>query len=57
MSNLLTSAEVAQRLRVRPATIRTYVSNGELKSVKLGRQHRFEESSVDDFIRKQKRSK
>lgn len=53
---MLTISEAAQRLGVRPATIRAWVFQRiHLDSVKVGRSVRIPEAAVDRFIRKNAR--
>ena len=47
---LLTTAEVAEILSVKPGTIRTWVWTGKIPSVKIGRLRRFLRSELDAWI-------
>jgi excisionase family DNA binding protein len=47
---LLTVDQLANFLQVCPETVRRYVRNGDIKSVKLGRSHRFSKEQIEDFI-------
>ena len=49
-SDLLTVAEVAQRLRVGPNTVRTMIQRRELRAVKLGKQWRIHAISVERLV-------
>lgn len=51
-SDLLTTAEVAEALRVTPATVTAYIRDGELKAVTLprGRGYRIHRSELDAFL-------
>lgn len=49
-SDLLTVAEVAQRLRVGPNTVRTMIARRELRAVKLGKQWRIHAISVEQLV-------
>lgn len=48
--NLLTTGEVAERLRLKPATIRSLVRSGNLSAIKIGTEYRFDESDLSSFI-------
>ena len=51
---LLTADETAERLRVCPATLSRLVRTGELPApVYVGRQRRFVESMLSDWLREQ----
>lgn len=47
---LLTVDQLANFLQVCPETVRRYIRNGDIKSVKLGRSHRFSKEQIEDFI-------
>jgi len=49
-SDLLTVAEVAQRLRIGPNTVRAMIARRELRAVKLGKQWRIHAISVDRLV-------
>lgn len=53
-SELLTAKEASAFLKVHLRTIYTYVREGQLRSINLGRTHRFSRSDLMGFIRKQK---
>ncbi len=48
--DLLTVAEVAQRLRVGPNTVRTMIARRELRAVKMGKQWRIHAISVERLV-------
>jgi excisionase family DNA binding protein len=48
---MLTVCQVAERLGVKPATVRLWISKRKLAHVKLSRAVRVQESEVDRFIR------
>jgi excisionase family DNA binding protein len=50
---LLTSSEVAERLRVNVATVRRYASNGALPAVRLGGAYRFPAARIEQLERGQ----
>lgn len=51
MGNTLTIAEVADRLRLHPATIRRYVRNGQLDAARLpGGGLRFDPADIDALL-------
>ena len=47
MSRLLTVAEVAQRLRLHPITIRRHIKSGRLPAMRIGRSVRVKEEDVE----------
>lgn len=49
-TQLLTVDQLAGFLQVCPETVRRYVRSGDIKSVKLGRSHRFSKEQIEDFI-------
>lgn len=46
----LTLSEVRKRLRICDATVRDLVKSGQLRTVRVGRQHRIPESFLADFV-------
>lgn len=52
MAKLLTTAEVAEQLRVTDGTVRKWVAAKRIPYVKLGSAVRFEQSSIDNWINK-----
>jgi excisionase family DNA binding protein len=51
LNMLLTINQVAQRFNLRPNTIRVWIMQGKLKSVKIGGARRIEESEADKLIK------
>lgn len=51
MSELLTVAEVAERLRLGKRTVERFVATGEIPSVKVGRRRLVYLESVERFLR------
>jgi excisionase family DNA binding protein len=47
---LLTVAEVAERLRVHPITVRRHIKDGRLRAVRVGRAVRVRESDLEAFL-------
>jgi len=52
MEKYLTVTEVAKRLQVHWQSVLTYIKNGELEAVKLGRGYRISEKAIVEFVRK-----
>ncbi len=52
MEKYLTVTEVAKRLQVHWQSVLTYIKNGELEAVKLGRGYRISEKAIKEFVRK-----
>ncbi|WP_127480587.1 helix-turn-helix domain-containing protein [Nocardioides pantholopis] len=48
--DFLTVPEVAQRLRVNPATVRRWIEAGTIPAVKIGRSYRVELAQVQAVI-------
>lgn len=48
---LLTVAEVAERLRVHPITVRRHIKSGRLRAVRVGRSVRVRESDVEALLK------
>ncbi len=53
ISSLLTIAEVAERLRVNPKTLRRWIAGGDLAAYRVGRQWRITEDQLTQFLRAQ----
>lgn len=53
---ILTSAEVAELLRVSPRTIRRLWTDGELRGFTVGRRVRFDRRDVDAYIAERRAS-
>lgn len=51
---LLTIKQVEDRLKLSERTIFRLIKSGELNGFKVGREWRFEESDIDDYIRRQR---
>lgn len=51
MEKYLTVTEVAERLQVHWQSVLTYIKNGELEAVKLGRGYRISEEAIEAFIK------
>jgi excisionase family DNA binding protein len=47
-----TVAEVAQKLRVTPQTVRSYIRTGRLKSTRVGRPHLISSAALGEFSEK-----
>ena len=45
-----TIEEVADILRVNPATVRKLIESGELGATRVGRQYRISQEALDDYI-------
>ena len=50
--NLLTVKEVAQVLKVSPATVYEYIHNDSMRAVKFARDFRIEKKELELFINK-----
>jgi excisionase family DNA binding protein len=48
---LLTPEQVAERLQVRPRTVREYLRNGKLRGTRLMKAWRVTEDALEEFIR------
>lgn len=55
MQNLLTVKQVAERLQLKPATIRMYLRTGKIQSMKVGTVYRVSETDLMKFITEQKK--
>lgn len=53
MERLLTVHEVADRLRVKPRTLREWLKEGRIRASKVGRDWRIEPAAVDEYLRRQ----
>ena len=49
MSKLLTVAEVAERLRIHPMTVRRHIKSGRIRATRIGRAVRVSEDAVDSM--------
>lgn len=48
---MLTTTEVAEKLRVSDRTVRTWISSGKLKAFRVNKIYRINESDLDEFIK------
>ena len=56
MSNkLLTVAEVAEALRIKPATVRSWLLRGKINSYRVGRAVRIEEAEIERLLKEGRR--
>lgn len=46
----MTVKEVAERLRVTPLTVRTWIKNGHLQAIALRKYYRIRQSDLDAFL-------
>ncbi len=51
-STLLTTSEVAARLRVHPRTVAHYARKGDLRGIPVGNSLRFEADEVEAYLRR-----
>ena len=51
---LLSTEDAAQRLGLHPETVRRFLREGILRGVKIGRNHRIEESEIAAYIERLK---
>ena len=49
---LMTTEEVAQRLRISNQTVRMMIRNGTLRATKIGKQYRIQAGDVEALINK-----
>ena len=47
----MTTHEIAELLKVREQTVRTWIHHRDLRAVKLGREFRVSESDLEAFMR------
>jgi len=52
MEKYYSVTEVAERLQVHWQSILTYIKNGELEAVKLGRGYRISDDAIQEFLKK-----
>lgn len=50
---IMTVRDVSEYMRVHPSTIYRALKEGEIKSFKMGSDHRFRKADIDDWIDKQ----
>ena len=53
---LLSTEDAAQRLGLHPETVRRFLREGVLRGVKIGRNHRIEESELAAYIERLKQA-
>jgi excisionase family DNA binding protein len=51
MSRMMTVDQAAERLQVKPNTIRTWIKEGRIPGRKIGRVYRIPETALDAFVR------
>ena len=51
MTELLTTKEIAQYLRLRPETVLRKVGKGEIPAIKVGGRFRFDKEQIDEWLR------
>lgn len=51
MPGMLTVQEVADRLRVTPRAVRSWIKEGKLKAVRIGRTIRVRSEDLDELIK------
>ena len=52
---LLTTKEVAKRLRLKVETVQHYIRTGQLQAAKIGRSYLMASGDLDEFIRCRKK--
>ena len=50
MRELLTTEQAAEILKIKPGTLRSWVSQRKIPYVKLGRLVRFDKNAIENFI-------
>ncbi len=50
---LLTMKQVEERLGVSSRTVFNFIQRGEIKGFKVGKSWRFEESEIEDYLKRQ----
>ena len=50
MSNIMTTEDVAQYLRMHPATVRKHAESGEIPALRIGRVFRFRKDWIDKWL-------
>lgn len=48
---MLTSKEVAEKLSVHPSTVRRWIREGKIESIRFGRDYKIPEEALEKFIR------
>ena len=54
METIYTTKEVSEYLKLSELTVRRYITDGKLKSYKVGRTHRITETALKEYIDTQK---
>jgi excisionase family DNA binding protein len=57
LTELLTTKEIAQYLRLRPETVLRKVRSGEIPAIKIGGRFRFDKEQIDKWLRHNSTSK
>lgn len=57
MNKLLTAAQVAEYLRMKPTTVRRKAARGEIPSIKVGHRLRFDKQRIDKWLLQQSRGR
>ena len=50
VEQIYTTEQVAKLLQIHPLTVLKYIRDGKLKSIKLGRVYRIQESCLQSFL-------
>ena len=50
MEKLFTTTEVGAYLKVSDYTVRRYIKQGRIKSIKMGTKHRITEDALNEFL-------
>jgi excisionase family DNA binding protein len=45
-----TTEEIAEKMKVKEATVRSWIKSGRLKALKIGREWRISEQAFDGFL-------
>lgn len=53
-AELLTTREVADKLKIDPTTVTYYIRKGQLKAIKLGRGYRVSQEELERFLESKK---
>ena len=57
MSELLTTKEIAEHLKLRPETVLRKVKSGKIPALKVGGRFRFDKEQIDEWLRSKSTSK
>ena len=52
---LYTTAEVAEKLKITPKTVREYIQRGELEAIDMGQGYRIYKRDLDAFLERRRR--